>query len=126
MSEGPISIEVYVRKSFDVEAIRVTNDNMRAVAEWCAGEVKAIGGHDGRYGPYIKVDVFRPINERQTQAFVGDWVLRMGTSFKVYTDSAFKKDFEKKNGVPTQNPNQLDKDTTKKVMAAFGRKSGPR
>jgi hypothetical protein len=29
-------------------------------------------------------------------AFVGDWVLKTGTSFKIYTDIAFHKNFEKK------------------------------
>lgn len=80
----------YVRKPFEVDAVEVTEDNMQEVAEWCQGTVHDIP--NGR--PFIKVRVARALNERQTKAFVGDWVLYAGIGFKVYTKKAFNRSFE--------------------------------
>lgn len=77
------------RKSFDVDAVRVTAENIDEVAEWCRGDVRT--AEDGRQ--YIKVRVLRPLNENQTMAFAGDWVLYAGTGYKVYVNGAFNKAF---------------------------------
>lgn len=96
----PFKTETFVRKPFDVEGIRVTKDNMGDVAKWCDGELKALGEHDGRFGPYIQVKVMRPLFPRQSQAFVGDWVLYTPSGgYKVYTDKALHVSFEPKNTV---------------------------
>ncbi len=93
LDPGPIK---FARKPFYVDAIRVTADNMEDVAEWCMGDVvttvKAEGSVEEKY---IRVRVHRPLTERQTKAFEGDWVLYAGTGFKVYTPRAFEKSFEK-------------------------------
>lgn len=81
----------FTRKSFDVDAVRVTKENMSAVAKWCQGEIQT--GNDGK--KFIKVRVLRPLNEGQTKAFVGDWVLYAGTGYKVYTNKSFWTCFEK-------------------------------
>lgn len=78
----------YVRKPFEVEAVEVTAENMAEVAAWCHGEILSETN-----GNFIKVRVARVLNERQTKAYVGDWVLYAGTGFKVYTAKAFKKTF---------------------------------
>jgi hypothetical protein len=83
----------YVRKSFDVEAIRVTEENMKEIAEWCKGTVETPHALSVESDPFINVRVRYPLTPRQTQAFVGEWVLYSGTGFKVYTDSAVKKHF---------------------------------
>jgi hypothetical protein len=85
----------YVRKSFQVDAIKVTTENIDELAKWCTGEVRL--GKNPRSDAeekYIKVRVLRPLHERQSQAFVGDWVVYAGTGFKVYTAAAFDKSFE--------------------------------
>lgn len=91
----------FVRKPFYVEAVQVTNENMDAVALWCGGDVRtstpahpADGTNPVRY---IKVNVLRPMNERQTRAHVGDWVLSSGNNFKVYADKAFTGSFDVAN-----------------------------
>lgn len=86
----------YVRKPFYVEALQVTAENIEAVAEWCSGEIRTTKkpGSDDEVR-YIKVWVQRPLDERQTMAFEGDWLLYAGTGFKVYMDKAFQKSFEK-------------------------------
>lgn len=91
----------FARRPFYVDAVQVTEENMDEVATWCQGDVmtdvKAITAPEtsGDDHPYVKVRVHRPLTERQTKAFVGDWVLYAGTGFKVYTPKAFEKSFEK-------------------------------
>lgn len=89
----------YVRKPFAVDAVEVTEDNLEAVAQWCGGEVRTSDGRQTKNGvtgqqQYIKVTVKRPLNDRQTRAYPGDWVLSAGTGFKVYTEKAFSGSFE--------------------------------
>lgn len=79
----------YIRKPFKIDAVQVTSENMEAVAEWVNGKLT-----EDEVGKHIKVRVHRPLNDRQTKAYVGDWVLAAGTGYKVYNDSAFKKSFE--------------------------------
>jgi hypothetical protein len=96
-----IEINKFARKTFYVDAVTVTDDNMSQVAEWCSGTVHNLQDGDNGEGhtQYIKVQVHRPLNERQTRAFVGDRVLRRsdyhaGSGFKVFTPIAFEKSFE--------------------------------
>jgi hypothetical protein len=81
----------FARKPFYVDAVRISEANIEEVAQWCEGSVELT--EDGQ--KHVKVKVHRPLTDRQTQAFVGDWVLFAGTGFKVYTPKAFDKSFEK-------------------------------
>lgn len=83
----------FTRKPFTVEGVRVTEQNMRDVATWSGGTIKTM---DRR--KYIHIDVQKAASERQTQAFVGDWVLLTGTSFKVYNNRAFTQSFDQTVG----------------------------
>lgn len=89
-------VEQYIRKPFTVNAVQVTLDNMEEVAKWCGGEI-IIEKRGGRLIQYIKVDVNRPLNDRQTKAFVEDWVLEAGTGYKCYSKKSFPSSFEKYN-----------------------------
>ena len=89
-----IKTTTFVRKPFPVQAVQVTTENMNEIAEWCNGEIRNLGEHDGRWGPFVEVDVINPLRPRQAQAFVGDWVLQSEKGFKVYTRSAFEKCFD--------------------------------
>lgn len=80
----------YVRKPFFIDAIQVTEDNLDEVAKWASGDIRT----DNENKKYIKVRVYMPKNDRQSKAFVGDWVLYAGTGFKVYTTKAFSASFE--------------------------------
>lgn len=88
-----IKTEKFVRKPFEIEAVQVTAQNINEVAAWCKGKVVL---PDGTPGPhFIKVDVKNPLTERQTKAFVGDWVLFSGKGgYKVYTNKGFEISFE--------------------------------
>jgi hypothetical protein len=91
--ENELSPAKYVRKPFYIDGVQVTADNMAAVAAWCGGILQS---KDTRSGPvpYVSVAVTHPVNERQTMAYVGDWVLKANTTFKVYTAKAFEQNFE--------------------------------
>lgn len=87
----------YVRKPFAVEAVEVTPENIYEVAKWCKGKVKKTDLSRPGSDKYIKVDVNKPLNERQTEAHYGDWVLSADQGrpgFKVYTPKAFLGSFE--------------------------------
>lgn len=90
----------YIRRPLVVLAEEVTEENMADVAAWCRGEIRTAGPseEEGRETEqkYIKVPVKRPLNQKQTQAYVGDWVLKAGSGFKVYTHKAFTSSFQKK------------------------------
>lgn len=79
----------YVRKPFYIDAVQVTAENLADVAKWADGDVRS-----DENAKYIHVRVHRPINDRQSKAYVGDWVLYAGTGFKVYTPKAFAQSFE--------------------------------
>lgn len=87
-----LKIHKFARKPFYVDAVRVSESNFEEVAEWCGGEIKT----DDQNKKYIHIKgVYRPLNDKQTQAYVGDWVLLAATGFKVYIPKAFDKSFEK-------------------------------
>lgn len=103
-----IKTVTYERKPFEVQAVRVTIDNMTALADWCGGVVE-YEKHGTKVVPFIKVPVIRPLGERQTKAFVGDWLLQLGSGFKTYLNKAFHANFDQKKvsdtaGEPLQDP----------------------
>lgn len=97
----------YTRKPFVVDVVGpITKDNMQEAAGWCKGIVQ-LEQETGNY--YIKVEVERAMSERQTQAFVGDYILCAGNSFKVYTPKAFKRHFDLVEGVKKDAATQAEK-----------------
>lgn len=86
--------EQFARKPFLIDAVQVTAANIDEVTKWCGGKVETIE-RGNKTVKYIDVPVSRPMNERQKKAFVGDWVLKAGKSFKCYTSRAFDDCFEK-------------------------------
>lgn len=92
----------YVRKPLFVDAIKVTEENFDEIAKWCDGDIVTNTDPDGY--DYIRVRVVNPKSPRQTKAYVGDWLLYTERGYKVYTDKAFKKQFDRAEEEP--NPNQ--------------------
>lgn len=79
----------YTRRTYEVEVVEVTTDNMSDAAVWCDGKIKGTEEH----GQYIKVPVRSPQSERQTRAYKGDFILKHPAGFKVYTPKAFNNTF---------------------------------
>ena len=88
-----IETRKYVRKPFEVRALQVTEENFEEVAKWCGGSIVTTRSPEGETKRYIKVNVSRPLNERQTQAYVGDWLLEADKGLKVYADGPFVRNF---------------------------------
>lgn len=92
-----VEIKKFVRKPFNVEAVEVNESNINQVAQWCKGTVLLEPGRGANRRRYIKVDVKRPLEERQTRAYVGDYVVVASDpnikGFKVYTPDAFAKTY---------------------------------
>lgn len=90
-----LDIRTFRRKPLFVEAVTVTAENMEEVAAWCGGRIRVDDSDEPTKGQnYIKVKVKRPLNDRQTRAYIDDKVLKAGASFKVYTPKAFEVSFE--------------------------------
>lgn len=84
----------YSRIPFDVDGIRITEDNMVDVARWCGGDiVREFVGEDVEK-TYIRCRVAKPVTDRQTRGYVGDWVLYTPHGYKVYTNRAFTQCFQ--------------------------------
>lgn len=86
-----LKIKKYIANPSEVEAIQITSGNIHEVAKWCGGDVRK--SDTDKTVKFIKVPVFRALSDKQTKGYSGDWILKRGTSFKVYTDVAFKKNF---------------------------------
>lgn len=105
----------YARKPFYIDAVQVTADNIQEVAEWCQGEIREEDEIDNAKSPrrkYVKVRVHRPLNERQTKAYIGDYVLYAGTGYKVYTFKAFNNSFDPIEGTARDHVTQSEKAQT--------------
>lgn len=97
-----ITPKKFSRRPFVVEAVQVTEENFEAVAEWCGGSIVRVQEPVQTTIPdlgtsterrFISVEVSRPLSRRQTEAYVGDWVLYASRGFKVYANRPFMKNF---------------------------------
>jgi hypothetical protein len=90
--EKELDLHGYTRNSFAVTAVQVTEQNIEVVAKWCGSVLREAVPETG-VAKHIHVDVRRPMTIRQSRAYVGDWLLKAGKGFKVYTDQAFQSCF---------------------------------
>lgn len=105
-----MNVQQFSRKSFTVEGVQVTSENMAEVAEWCKGSIYDDKRPENNTTDprFIKVRVDNPLTERQTMAFVGDWVLFAGKGYKVYNDMAFRKSFDPKESNVFHGANSIE------------------
>lgn len=91
-----VTTKQYVKKPLHVEAVRVTKRNFNELVKWCRGKVQTESPESPQNpgAKYIKIQAHNPINNRQTKAFVGDWILKTDRGFKVYTHQTFKQSFD--------------------------------
>lgn len=95
---------MYRRKTFTVQAIQVTADNMKGLAEWCGGEVIVywpdISRQSGDYraGQTCVEVVIGSVNGRvqKARAYPGDWITKLQNTenFRVYQNKTFLEAFE--------------------------------
>lgn len=75
------------RKTFDVEAVQVTAENMKEVAAWCNGVLD----DEFEDQTYILVHGGQNVDY---EIYVGDWVVMADGEFQFYPDAWFKRVFE--------------------------------
>lgn len=104
-----LKVEKYQRKTFDVDAVQVTADNLELVASWCGGSIitEQVANEEDALLPappkrYVLVPVAKPLNKRQTEAYIGDWVLWADRGFKVYGEKPFSRSFNKSKDIPVE------------------------
>lgn len=111
----------FFRKPFSVEAINVTAENIIEAAAWCDGKV-----HTDPHGSYIRVQVHKPMSNRQTKAYIGDWILKSQRGYKVYTDAAFTASFLKDdNGVIHKQWDEIVTNVFEEDSDDYGADIGP-
>ena len=94
-----IAFESFVSKQRPVQAVRVTPINIKDLAEECGGELRHDGEKESNYSrDYIKVNVQWARDKRQTEAHVGDWLVKQGKSWKIFQDHNFRNSFELADG----------------------------
>lgn len=76
---NPVDAQTFHRRVHTVSAVQVTHANLHSVALWCGGQTWAAsvvvdGQHYSR--PYA--------------ASVGDWIVKVGPRFEVWTDADFR------------------------------------
>lgn len=108
----PITTEKFVRKPLYVDAVRVTADNFLELAFWTQGSIRNNDDTEPEAGKpidpdnqHIRIKVHKPMNLRQQQAHVGDWILKMEPDqrggqqkIKIYNPEAFDSSFDKVTG----------------------------
>jgi hypothetical protein len=94
--------EVWTRKSFDVRAVRITDDNIRVVALWSGGIVRRLPNNPGEAlrgvnKRCIQLEVNHYNKLREVKAYVGDWILMTDEGFRHYRDKSFRLAFQPKD-----------------------------
>lgn len=111
-----MKLEEWVRKPKPLTAVQVTEENMVAVAAWCKSP---ISGHEGKR--WIAVVFKNPENGRR-KAYVGDYVVKLGRGYKIYTAKAFRDDFEPAPVVQYDEEPPPPKNTAMRLDASPGGK----
>lgn len=86
--------EPWIRNSFEVQAVRITGDNIQAVATWCGGTIGKSSGEHPKL--YVLVNTQQYNKLMQSKAYVGDWVILIDDRFKHYRDESFRAAFHPK------------------------------
>lgn len=87
----------FVRKSFPVDAVRVSHKNIHELAGILGATVaKTLDDHQRLY---ICLDKIKTSNARQTKAYIGDWVVVAENGIKVYRDKSFRRVFEQAKSI---------------------------
>lgn len=86
-----LNIKFGRRKSFDIEHVEATDENLSLIAQWSRGSLKE---HEGT--KYVQLIDKNAMNARQARVFVGDIVVRHTelNTFKSFGKKAFAKSYE--------------------------------
>ena len=93
-----LDLKKYKRKELIVSAVEITDENMEEVAEWCRGRIQLDENKERRI---VGMKVFHPVNKRQTQGYVGDFMVKLN-GFKVYEPKSLNNMFD-----PYEKPDEV-------------------
>lgn len=85
-------LEDYVRRSFRIRAVLITEENIDEVAEMMNSQVFE---RKTAIGTWKYFEIIKSAENSKTPVYVGDWLTWMGGKFKRYTNKLFKYTFEK-------------------------------
>jgi hypothetical protein len=85
LTDPEATVQIWERNQFDVEAVRVSEQNIRKAAEWAGGECARTLNHNPRN--YVLVDTAQSSRLRQSKVFVGDWIVRVNGQLKHYKNT---------------------------------------
>lgn len=107
------TLKSYVRKSFRVKAIQITEQNMADVAEWCGGLVRQPDEVEWKdkqpKGAFIQLA--EGAEGRKYIGTVGCWVIQKGENFRIFHDLLFRQTFE-------PDPSKVDRE---RILALVGK-----
>lgn len=98
--EVHLDIQKYSRKTFDVDAVQIMEENLADIALWCEGKLDVSDAAD----PVVIIETKDKTNkkpDRILQGGVGDWILKIPTTGKnkfawaIYKAYAFQRAFDK-------------------------------
>jgi hypothetical protein len=85
-----VEFETYDRRTFEIQAIRITNENMQDIAEMC---MTGVGCDSSGEVAYVNVPVTIDKRVVRQRARAGDYLTYNGKEFKVYTKKSFAAAF---------------------------------
>lgn len=86
--------ELWTRNSFDVGAVRITEENIREVATWCGGTVAKTLTDNPKLYVCVGTKVHNQL--RDTKAHIGDWIINVDGEYKHYRDRQFRQAYQSK------------------------------
>lgn len=109
-----VQTEKFIRKVRPVEAVKVTEDNLSAVAGWCGGLVVPAGTIGNSKETYIHVPVRNPRSEKDSQALIGMWIVKEDfRNCRVVTNKQFRNSYDQlekaKATTPAPKPTVMPK-----------------
>lgn len=93
MSIGNVKTTEYWRKTYRIEAVRLTLENMQQIADFLGGEFYTPSGKD----PYIRLGKGSGLTG---VGYLGEWFVKVGTEKDAYdflSDEEFQKGFHTHN-----------------------------
>jgi hypothetical protein len=88
-------IEV-TRRSFTVVAVRVTEEHMARIAEWCRGAITSARLVSPGDTQFIELSIRKGAYVHTSYAHIGDWITKNGEQFKVYKHASFMGTFDQR------------------------------
>jgi hypothetical protein len=102
-------VQIWTKKSFDVQAAQVTEQDMETIAEWCGGRIYIQHNEGEERQFYIQFTGIQHKEKKEIKAFVGDWITFVRDEFRLFHDTQFKRAYDLKTDKYAQVLEQVEK-----------------